>query len=69
MTETNVFQLAQPGTFADLLTEVLREGVRALLARAVEAEVAELNSFGTPMCHYRLGGRRHRRMGAKSASF
>lgn len=26
MTETNVFQLAQPGTFADSLTDVLREG-------------------------------------------
>ena len=41
MTETNVFQLSQPVTFADSLTEVLREGARALLARAVEAEVAD----------------------------
>ena len=41
MTETNVFQLAQPGTFTDSLTEVLRNGARALLTRAVEAEVAE----------------------------
>ena len=41
MIETNVFQLAQPGTFTDSLTEVLRNGARALLARAVEAEVAE----------------------------
>jgi putative transposase len=41
VTETNVFQLAQPGTFTDSLTEVLRNGARALLARAVEAEVAE----------------------------
>ena len=41
MTETNVFPLAQPGTFTDSLTEVLRNGARALLARAVEAEVAE----------------------------
>jgi transposase-like protein len=41
MTETNVFQLAQPGTFTDSLTEVLRNGARALLAQAVEAEVAE----------------------------
>ncbi|HKM74677.1 MAG TPA: IS256 family transposase [Stellaceae bacterium] len=41
MTETNVFQLAQPGTFTDSLTEVLRSGARALLTRAVEAEVAE----------------------------
>ena len=42
MTETNVFQLSQPGTFADPLTEVLREGARALLSQAVEAEVAAL---------------------------
>ena len=42
MTETNVFQLSQPGTFADPLTEVLRNGARALLAQAVEAEVAAL---------------------------
>jgi transposase-like protein len=41
VTETNVFQLAQPGTFTDSLTEVLRNGARALLAQAVEAEVAE----------------------------
>ena len=44
MTETNVFQLSQPGTFADPLTEVLRNGARALLAQAVEAEVAALLS-------------------------
>ena len=41
MTETNVFPLAQPGSFTDSLTDVLREGARALLAQAVEAEVAE----------------------------
>ena len=44
MTDTNVFQLSQPGTFADPLTEVLRTGARALLAQAVEAEVAALLS-------------------------
>ena len=44
MTETNVFQLSQPGTFDDPLTEVLRNGARALLAQAVEAEVAALLS-------------------------
>jgi transposase-like protein len=38
MSETNVFQLSQPGTFADPLTDVLRNGARALLAHAVEAE-------------------------------
>ena len=40
MTDTNVFQLSQRGTFADPLTEVLRDGARALLAHAVEVEVA-----------------------------
>ncbi len=40
MTGTNVFQLCQPGAFADPLTEVLRNGARTLLAHAVEAEVA-----------------------------
>ena len=38
MTDTNVFQLSQPGTFTDPLTEVLRTGARALLAQALEAE-------------------------------
>jgi putative transposase len=40
VTETNVFQLTQPGTFFDPLTEVLRNGARTLLGQAVEAEVA-----------------------------
>ena len=40
MTETNVFELTQPGTFSDPLTEVLRNGARTLLGQAVEAEVA-----------------------------
>jgi putative transposase len=42
VTDTNVFQLSHPGTFADPLTEVLRNGARALLAQAVEAEVTAL---------------------------
>ena len=46
MTDTNVFSFVQPGTFSDPLTEVLRNGARALLAQAVEAEVAALLS-----CH------------------
>ena len=46
MTDINVFELSQPGSFADPLTEVLRNGARALLAQAVEAEVAALLS-----CH------------------
>jgi putative transposase len=37
----NVTKLIQPGAFEDPLTEVLRNGARALLAQAVEAEVAE----------------------------
>jgi transposase-like protein len=45
VTDTNVFQLCQPGTFADPLTEVLRNGARALLAQAVEVEVAALLSM------------------------
>ena len=40
MTNSNIFQLAQPGTFTDSLTEILRNGARALLTQAVEAEVA-----------------------------
>jgi transposase-like protein len=47
VTQTNVFQLSQPGTFADPLTEVLRNGARALLSQAVEAEVAALLSRHT----------------------
>lgn len=41
MTKNNVIALSQPGTFTDLLTEVLRSGARALLAKAVEAEAAD----------------------------
>jgi putative transposase len=37
----NVIKLIQPGVFDDQLTEFLRNGARALLARAVEAEVAD----------------------------
>ena len=36
----NVTKLFQPGTFHDQLTEILRNGAHALLAQAVEAEVA-----------------------------
>jgi putative transposase len=36
----NVVRLIQPGAFDDQLTEVLRNGARALLAQAVDAEVA-----------------------------
>jgi putative transposase len=40
VTQDNIIKLSQPGTFSDPLTEVLRNGARALLAQAVEAEVA-----------------------------
>jgi putative transposase len=36
-----VTKLVQPGTFEDLLTNILRQGARQLLVKAVEAEVAE----------------------------
>jgi len=44
VTDANVFQLSQPGTFSDPLTEILRDGARALLAQAVDAEVAAVLS-------------------------
>jgi putative transposase len=40
MTDSTVTPLVQPGEFSDLLTDVLRSGAQALLAQAVEAEVA-----------------------------
>src|SRR4051794_23095890 len=40
MIQDNGVKLIQPAEFSDPLTEVLREGARALLAQAVEAEVA-----------------------------
>ena len=41
MPQDNVIKLIQPGFFDDQLTEILRNGARALLTRAVEAEVAD----------------------------
>jgi putative transposase len=41
VSDNNVIKLAQPGAFTDSLTEILRNGARALLTQAVEAEVAE----------------------------
>ena len=41
MTDDTVVALRQPGDFEDLLTDVLRQGARKLLAQAVEAEVAD----------------------------
>jgi len=39
----NAFKLVQPGSVDDQLTEILRQGVRTLLAKAVEAEVADFS--------------------------
>jgi putative transposase len=41
MEENKIVTLRQPGEVADPLTEVLRNGARALLAQAVEAEITE----------------------------
>ena len=41
MKDHTIVQLVQPGSFADPLTDVLRNGARALLAQAIEAEVAD----------------------------
>jgi hypothetical protein len=41
VSDGNVIKLPQPGAFTDSLTEILRNGARALLTQAVEAEVAE----------------------------
>ena len=41
MSNDSVIKLIQPETFDDQLTDVLRAGARALLAQAVEAEVAD----------------------------
>lgn len=40
MSNETVTKLIQPGTFDDQLTQVLRNGARALLTQAVEAEAA-----------------------------
>ena len=41
MSKDNIIQLIQPGNVEDQLTEILRHGARAVLAQAVEAEVAD----------------------------
>ena len=42
MTEANVFQLSQPGTFNDPLTAALRNGARTLLAPGSPGEARSL---------------------------
>ncbi|UTD27770.1 hypothetical protein [Bradyrhizobium sp. WD16] len=41
MSKDNILKPIQPGNVDDQLTEILRNGARALLAQAVEAEVAD----------------------------
>ena len=41
MSRDNIIKLIQLGNVDDQLTEILRSGARALLAQAVEAEVAD----------------------------
>jgi putative transposase len=41
VSDNSIVKFAQPGTFTDSLTEILRTGARALLTQAVEAEVAD----------------------------
>jgi putative transposase len=41
VSKDNIIQLIQPTNVDDQLTEILRTGARALLAQAVEAEVAD----------------------------
>jgi hypothetical protein len=41
VSDSNVIKFAQPGAFTDSLMEILRNGARALLTQAVEAEVTE----------------------------
>ena len=41
MQKDNVIALKKPDTNGDLLTEVLHQGARQLLASAIEAEVKE----------------------------
>src|SRR5437868_3061963 len=44
VSKDNIIKLIQPGNVEDQLTEILRNGARALLAQAVEAEVADFLS-------------------------
>ena len=41
MSKDNIIKLIQPGNVDDQLTEILRNGARALLAQAIEAEVSD----------------------------
>jgi putative transposase len=58
VTDTKVIKFAQPGTFSDSLTEILRNGAHALLTQAVETEVADFlerySDFKTEAGHQRV---------------
>jgi putative transposase len=41
VTQDNIVKFAEPGTFEDPLTEVLRSGARKLLAQAIEDEISD----------------------------
>jgi hypothetical protein len=41
VSKDNIIKLIQPGNVDDQLTEILRNGARALLGQAIEAEVAD----------------------------
>lgn len=50
MDESNVVELCSPGQIEDQLTEVLRQGARALLSQAVEAELEAFLADHAPWC-------------------
>ena len=58
MSKDNIIKLIQPANVDDQLTEILRHGARALLAQAVEAEVADFlgkhADLKTPDGHQRV---------------
>jgi hypothetical protein len=45
MSNTTIIPLRQPDTIDDPLTDVLRSGARKLLAKAVEAAVADVPNW------------------------
>jgi hypothetical protein len=55
VSKDNIIKLIQPGNVDDQLTEILRNGARALLAQAVEAEVADFldkhADYEAPLSH------------------
>lgn len=56
MEQDTVAALRQPGEFEDLLTDVLRQGARKLLAQAVEVEVADFPGVHADLSTEMVGG-------------